>query len=167
MTIRMFPFKTKKFSQTLTISEQDFENNLLRYAQQHRFISVQNNGSHQATLSGAKMDWAVSEVPTRNSFRPVIVFKWQGFEDKTLLTGYYRLSKGVLSVSFAFLLFGIVATIKEQSFYPIILFILLWSFIFQILGFLFFRKEFDWVQGNFEDIINKVLHTTKVCQYTG
>lgn len=154
ITISMFPFKTKKFSQTLAISERDFENNLLRYAQQHRFISVKTNRSHQATLSGAKMDWATSEIPTRNSFRPVIVFKWQGVDDKTLLTGYYRLSKGVLAVSFTFLLFGIVVTIKEQSFHPIILFVLVWSFIFQFLAFLFFRKEFDWVQGNFKDIIS-------------
>lgn len=105
------------------------------------------------------MDLAISEIPTRNSFRPVLVFKWQGIEDKTLLTGYYRLSKGVLAVSFAFLVFGIVVTIKEHSIYPMILFLVLWSFIFQILGFLLFRKEFDWVQGNFEDIIYEVTHT--------
>jgi len=158
----MFPFKTNTFSKTLTISEGDFENNLLKYAQQHRFISVQNNGSHEATLSGAKMDWAISEVPTRNSFRPVIVFKWQGIDNKTLLTGYYRLSKGVLVVSFAFLVLGIVTAIKEQSIYPMILFVLLWSFTFQILGFLLFRKEFDWMQENFEDIMYEVLHTKKV-----
>ena len=158
----MFPFKTKTFSKTLAISELDFENTLLKYAQQHRFISVQKNRSHEATLSGPKMDLAISEIPTRNSFRPVLVFKWQGIGDKTLLTGYYRVSKSVLAVSFAFLAFGMVVTIKEQSIYPILLFGLLWSFFFQILGFLFFRKEFDWVQGNFEDIIYEVTHTAKV-----
>jgi hypothetical protein len=158
----MFPFKTKTFSKTLAISELDFENALLKYARQHRFISVQNHRRHQATLSGAKMDWAISEVRTRNSFRPVLVFKWQGIGDKTLLTGFYRLSKGVLTVSFAFFVFGIVVTIKEQSIYPILLFGLLWPFFFQILGFLFFRKEFDWMQENFEDIMYEVLHTKKV-----
>jgi hypothetical protein len=166
ISIKMFPFKTKKFSQLLEIPITDFENGLLSYAERHRFILVQK-GTRRATISGTKMDWAISEVPTRNSFRPVIVFEWQGVDSKTLITGYYRLSKGVLAVSFAFLIFGVMVSVKERNFYPIILFILLWSFAFQLLGFLLFRKEFDWVKANFEDIVYEVLHTTKVCQYTG
>src|SRR5215203_6177004 len=136
----MFPFKTKKFSLLLEIPVQDFEANLLKYSEKHRFISVKMDGNHQATLSGEKMDMVLSEIPMRNSYRPVIVFEWQNLNNKTSLSGYYRVTKFVLAFDIVFLFIGLIVTVKERSIYPLVFFGLLWSLVFQVLAFLGFRK---------------------------
>jgi len=154
----MLPFKTKPFSYLLDIPATDFETNLSKYVQKHRFISIKKNEAHQAILSGTKMDMAISEIPTKNSYRPVIVFAWQNENNKTRLSGYYRLPKDFYITSIAFLVWGIVITIKEQSFYPILFFLMVWAVFFLLLAFLLFRKEFDWVKVKFEDILYEVIH---------
>jgi hypothetical protein len=136
----MFPFRTKRFSVELEIDKNEFSDRIGRYSLNHRFVH-RIKGQDRATISGAQMDWALSSVPTRNSFRPVAVLRWKIKKGKTFLSGYYRLSKGLLFVSFMFLLLGLVISIRKESPYPILLFIALWVVFFQLLGFLFFAKS--------------------------
>lgn len=143
------------------MTEEAFQRRLLALTKRYRFIYLEKKHRNVAVVSGAKMDRELSEVPFRNSFRPVIVFRWGGNSEGTLLEGFCRLSRSILWVSALFPIIGIVQAFRYHTIYPVLFFAALWIVVFQLLGYLLFLKEYEWVKGNFEILLNDQLHTTE------
>lgn len=143
------------------MTEDAFQRRLLALTKRYHFIFFVKKHHNVAVVSGTKMDLELSEIPFRNSFRPVIVFRWYGMSDRVKVNGFYRLSKTLLWVSVLFPIIGLVQAFRYHTIYPVVFFVLLWIIAFQLLGYLLFMKEYEWVKGNFERLLNEQLHTTE------
>ena len=147
----MFPFKTKKFAFEANISAEDLWVRLYNYSKKWKCISLKNNQYH-SVIKCNKMLFELGKLTFKESFHPDVVFDWKNVNGKTIITGYFRTDMGITWL-FIIPLIGIVQAFRYHTFAPVIFFCL-FSVILQFFAYLLFRKDFDWFQVNFKDIIN-------------
>jgi len=148
----MFPFKAKQFVLEINLSAQDLDVRLRNYSKQWKCISLKHN-QHHCVVKCNQMLFEFGELFFRNSFRPVVVFDWKGVNNKTIVTGYYRIEMGIILLFFILPFVGIIQALRYNNITPVLFFCVLWIAL-QFLSYFFFMKDFDWFQSNFKDIIN-------------
>jgi hypothetical protein len=148
----MFPFKAKEFAFEVNLSADDLYVRLKEYSKKWKCISLESN-EHHGEMECNKMLRELGDVFFKNSFRPVVVFNWKGVNDKTIVTGYYRIELRIIQLFLVLPLIGIVQAFRYKTIAPVIFFCALWI-ILQFIFYLLFMKDFDWFQANFKDIIN-------------
>ena len=106
----MFPFKTKQFSFQIDLPVEQLRDHLTTKVQKWKLISIDKDGQLYGTINGNNARIELGQSFLRNSFRPVVVFKWTKNNSKTQITGHYRVALSVLLTTLFIPLFGLYLT---------------------------------------------------------
>ena len=94
-----------------------------------RLISISKDGQLYGTVNDSSARIELGQSCHRNSFRPVVVFKWTKTNSTTEITGYYRIALSVLLTTLFIPLFGLYLTIEIKNILPVVFLSAIWTII--------------------------------------
>lgn len=151
----MFPFKTKEFSFQSDLTIEQLQNRLKTSISKQKLISIKKDGKLYGKINGNKAIIELGQSFQRNSFRPVVVFKWTSSDSKTKIYGYYRVALSVIFGTLLLPVFGLYLTIQIINILPFIFCALIWMLIYVTFGRWLFNKDFKWVEEEFLNLTKR------------
>ena len=151
----MFPFKTRKFFIQTDLTIEQLQDRLVTTIAKRKIISIKTDGQLYGTINDDNAIVELGQSFQRNSFRPVVVFKWIGRNSKTEIKGYYRVSLSVILITLFIPLFGLYLTLRIDNILPFIFCTIIWIFIYMTFGRWLFNKDFKWMEEEFLKLTKK------------
>jgi hypothetical protein len=151
----MFPFKTKQFSFQTNLTIEQLQDLLSTKVRKRKLISISTDGELYGTVNNKGATIELGQSFQRNSFRPVVAFKWSSKNSKTEISGYYRVSLSVIFTTLFIPLLGLYLTIKINNILPFLFLVIMWILLYLTFGRWLFNKDFKWTQEEFFKLIRK------------
>ena len=151
----MFPFKTKQFFFQTDLTIEQLQERLTSNVGKWRLLSINKDGQLYGTLNDSSATIELGQSFQRNSFRPVVVFKWTKINSKTQIEGYYRVALSVIITTLFIPFFGLYLTIKINNLLPVLFLSIIWIIICMTFGRWLFNKDFKWMEEEFLKLVNK------------
>ena len=151
----MFPFKTKQFSFQTHLTVEQLQDRLTARVRQWKLVSINKDGQLYGTISDSSAAIELGQSFQRNSFRPVVVFKWTKTNYTTEIIGYYRVALSVLLTTLFIPLFGLYLTIKINNVLPVLFLSLIWAIIYMTFGRWLFNRDFKSMEEEFLKLVDK------------
>ena len=151
----MFPFKTKEFSFESNLSIEELQERLETLVYKNKLISIKVDGQLYGRINGNKAIIEIGQSFRRNSFRPVVVFKWTNSNSKTQISGYYRVALSIILGTLFIPLFGLYLAVQINNILPFIFCALLWIFITVTFERWLFNRDFKWVEEEFLNLTKR------------
>jgi len=158
----MFPFKTKEFSFYTDLTVEQLRDRLITRVCRWKLISINKDGQLYGTVNDSSATIELGQSFQRNSFRPVVVFKWSINNSKTEIKGHYRVALSVLLTTLFIPLFGLYLTVKINNILPVLFLSCIWTIIYSTIGRWLFNKDFKWMEEEFFKLVDK-----KACTQQG
>ena len=151
----MFPFKTKQFSFDINLTEEQLHSRLAEKVRKWKFFSINEDGQLYGTINNSGATIELRQSFRRNSFRPVVVFKWKENNSKTHIKGYYRVALSVIIMTLSAPLFGLYLTININNIFPFLFLSIIWIIVYITFGRWLFNKDFKWMEEEFLKLVDK------------
>lgn len=151
----MFPFKTKEFLIHTELTAAQLKEKLKRNVSKRKLIQISKDGEFYGTINDSRATIEPGKNFLRNSFRPVVVFKWTENNSKTEIKGYYRVALSVLIVTLLIPVSGLFLTIQINNILPFIFLSSTWAIIYMTFGRWLFYIEFKWAEEEFLKLVSK------------
>jgi hypothetical protein len=151
----MFPFKTKQFSFQTDLTVEQLQDRLTARVRKWKLVSLNKDGQLYGKISDNSAIIELGQSFQRNSFRPVVVFKWTKNNLKTEIRGHYRVALSVLLTTLFIPLFGVYLTIKINNILPVLFLFAIWTIIYMTFGRWLFNKDFKWMEEEFLKLVDR------------
>ena len=151
----MFPFKTKAFSFETELTVEALQQRLATSVRKSKAFFIHTDGKLYGTINDHSATIELGQSFQRNSFRPVVVFKWTNKNSKTTIYGHYRVALPVLLTTLFIPIFGLYLTIKLNNILPVLFLVIVWTFIYTTFGRWLFNKDFKLTEQEFHKLVDK------------
>jgi hypothetical protein len=158
----MFPFKTKEFTFQTDLTVEELHERLTTRVRKWKALSIHTDGQLYGTINKCSAKIELGQSFQRNSFRPVVVFRWTNNNTKTEINGYYRVALPVLLTTLFVPLFGLYLSFKINNILPVVFLAVIWTSIYATLGRWLFYKDFKWVEEEFYRLVDQKACTQQV-----
>jgi len=150
----MLPFKARKFSFQTMLNDEQLKERLKTQIHTTNIFSIGKASGLYGTISNNEGIVSVTDGSYRNSFRPVIVFKWSSdIKGITTIRGFYRVSMDVIIAFLILPFFGVWLAVTIHNILPFLFCALLWIIINATFVRWLFYRDFKWIEEEFLNLM--------------
>ena len=138
----MYPFKTDKQKIVTSISEKEVEEFFRNRIRKKKLIQVTADNVFYGKVESRHAKFELGQYPSRNSFTPIVILRWDKIEDETVIECYCRLDYRIVLTFLVLPLSGLYISIEQKTVIPLIVMsVIAVFFIFGLIQFAYNRSK--------------------------